>query len=262
MTEGSQPGREAGALPRALRFSRETIELIADDVRPIDAGFVVRSPSLPNVWVMNHVRITEPVSSDEALALADEHLADLCYRELFVEDEQTGQSLEQSLRGTGWKIERDVLMALGDKPRRTLDTTVVIDADEDRTLELMRQWFLEGPPKLTPADVSQLVEYSRREARARGDRNFGVVGDGGGLVAMTKLRSDGATAQVEDVYTVPEARRRGYARALVSHAVAQARSEAHDLIFITADDNDWPKHLYAQIGFAPIGWAWAFHRGP
>jgi hypothetical protein len=27
-----------------------------------------------------------------------------------------------------------------------------------------------------------------------------------------------------------------------------------------ADDNDWPKDLYASIGFEPVGRTWAFHR--
>lgn len=262
MSEALQPAGEDSGLARALGFSHETIELIADDVQPIDAGFVVLSPSLPDVWVMNHVRITQPVSTDEAVALADEHLSELPYRQLFVEDEDSGRRLERPLRDGGWTIERDVMLALHGSPDRVFDASVVVEADAELTLELMRRWFLEGPPKPTPGALSQLVEYSRRESRARGDRNFGVLGDSGGLVAMTKLRSDGATAQVEDVYTVPEARRRGYARALVSHAVAQARTEAHDLTFIVADDNDWPKHLYAQIGFEPIGWSWAFHKGP
>ena len=29
-----------------------------------------------------------------------------------------------------------------------------------------------------------------------------------------------------------------------------------------ADDNDWPKQLYARLGFEPVGRAWVFHRGP
>ncbi len=67
------------------------------------------------------------------------------------------------------------------------------------------------------------------------------------------------TAQLEDVYTAPEERGRGHARALVTHAVAEARQKDPDLIFIVADDNDWPKHLYGRIGFEPIGWTWSFH---
>ena len=66
---------------------------------------------------------------------------------------------------------------------------------------------------------------------------------------------------MEDVYTAPEARGRGYARALVCRAVELARSGGHDLVFITADDNDWPKLLYERLGFRPLGRVWQFHRG-
>ena len=79
-------------------------------------------------------------------------------------------------------------------------------------------------------------------------------------MAITKLRTAGGIAQVEDVYTVPEARGRGFARALVSHAVELARAGDPDLIFITADDNDWPQQLYARIGFRPLGRIWLFHH--
>jgi hypothetical protein len=34
----------------------------------------------------------------------------------------------------------------------------------------------------------------------------------------------------------------------------------HELGFVVADDNDWPKQLYARVGFMPIGWTWAIHR--
>lgn len=258
---GRKPRSGLGARQRALRFMRQTTALIADEVQPIDAGVVVLTPSLPAVWGLNLLQLTRPVSTEQALALAEQYLAGLPYRQLHVEDEQSGRQLERSLREAGWKIEREVLMALERGADRQVDTGVVIEADEARMLELMRRWYLEGPPETTPDALPQLVEYARREGRARGDRNFGVVGQGSGLVAMTKLRSDGTTAQVEDVYTAPEQRGRGHARALVTHAVAQARDGAHEVIFIVADDNDWPKQLYGRIGFEPIGWTWSFHHG-
>ncbi len=59
---------------------------------------------------------------------------------------------------------------------------------------------------------------------------------------------------------MPEARGRGFARSLVGHAAALARAEAHQLIFIVADEDDWPKHLYGRVGFEPIGRTKLFHR--
>ena len=122
-------------------------------------------------------------------------------------------------------------MMLSAAPDREVDTTIVIDAGEDEVLEVMERWYAED--ELDPGALDQLVEYSRREARACGDRLLGVRSSDGQLVAMSKLRGDGRTAQVEDVYTAPEARGRGFGRAVVTRAVELARDAGHDLIFIT-----------------------------
>jgi GNAT superfamily N-acetyltransferase len=63
---------------------------------------------------------------------------------------------------------------------------------------------------------------------------------------------------VEDLFVQPELRRRGIARALIHHAVADARARGADRVLIGADPNDWPKRLYADLGFAPtcITWSW------
>jgi predicted GNAT family acetyltransferase len=88
-----------------------------------------------------------------------------------------------------------------------------------------------------------------------------VTGEHGSLAAITVLYSDGSVAQVEDVYTVPEERNRGHARALVTKAVEVARAVGYELVFIVADADDWPRHLYRRIGFEPVGRTWALHRG-
>jgi predicted GNAT family acetyltransferase len=109
--------------------------------------------------------------------------------------------------------------------------------------------------------MRELLDYNTQTWRARNARLFGIRLDDGALAAVTLLFSDGGeVAQVEDVYTIPEARGRGYARALVTHAAGLARSEGHQLTFIVADDNDWPKQLYAKVGFEPVGRSWLFHR--
>lgn len=245
---------------RTLDFILGTLELTAEEIRPIEEGYVVRAPSTPGVWALNHVRVTRPISYERALEITDEHQADLPYRQLQIVHEATGRALEQTFRREGWKFEREVVMVLARDPDHELDTSAVVDADEESMLALMRRWYGEDPPETTPDGLRQLIEYSRREGRARGDRNLGVQGASNGLVAITKLRSDGRIAQVEDVYTAPEARCRGYGRALVTRAAMEAQAAGHELIFIVADDADWPKHLYRQIGFEPAGFTWSFHR--
>jgi len=247
---------------RAFEFQRRTLELVSEEMRPIEAGWLIRKPALPLVWNLNEVRVTRPIDYTEALRLADEHLGELPYRQLVVEDQPSGWRLEAAFRADGWRVEREVTMALVRGPDREVDTDHVREAGEDDALALMARWADEDMVAESPEATRQLAEFNRLAWRARGAGRFGVTGAGGALAAITMLFSDGSTAQVEDVYTVPEERGHGFARALVTHAAALARNTGHELTFIVADDNDWPRELYGRIGFEPIGHAWLFHRGP
>lgn len=247
-------------LERVLAFMRAGLARSADAARPIAAGVVLSTPSMPAVWSANQIRVKDPLGYEALIALADEQLANFEYRHIVVEHQLVGPQLEPAFRADGWKVEREVLMILTAAPDRRADVSVVDEADEEEWLGVMARWYGEDPA--THGDwVAQLVAHSRRDNRANRDRLLGVKSSDGALVAITKLRVDGGTAQVEDVYTVPESRGRGYARALVSRAAELARSEGHDLIFIVADDEDWPQQLYARLGFRPVGRVWEFHRG-
>ena len=229
----------------------------ADSATPIDSGIVVSTPSLPVVWAVNQLRVSATFTFEALVELADEQLAGFDYRHVAVEHQATGRQVQEAFRAAGWKVERDVVMVLSGPADRPADTGVD-DAGEDEVAELMRRWYGDDEPNT--AEIDQLVDYGRRESRALGDRLLGVRSGDGQLVAITKLRSDGRTAQVEDVYTVPEARGRGFARALVSRAADLARGAGNDLVFIVADDADWPKLLYERLGFRSVGFLWQFHR--
>jgi GNAT superfamily N-acetyltransferase len=246
-------------LGRVFEFLRANLARTADELRPIEAGCVVSSPSLPAVWSINHVRVALPLEFESVVDLADRQMDRCRYVQIVAENQETGPALEEAFRAARWKTERELLMILSATPDREADTSLVIDAGPDEVTELMRRWYSED--ERDAVALAQLVEFSRRETRACRDRLLGVRSSDGQLVAISKLRSDGRTAQVEDVYTAPEARGRGFGRAVVTRAVELARDAGHDLIFINADDNDWPKNLYARIGFRPLGHLWQFHHG-
>jgi GNAT superfamily N-acetyltransferase len=249
---------EVGQLDRALAFMRAGMAATADVATPIEPGIVVSTPSLSVVWAVNQVRVAERLTHRQLVDLAEEWMAGSRYRHIAVEDQRTGPELEEAFRAAGWKVERDVVMVLSGPADRPSETGVADDAGEDEVAEIMRRWYGDDEPSTT--EIDQLLEYGRRESRALGDRLLGVRSGDGQLVAITKLRSDGRTAQVEDVYTVPEARGRGFARALISRAVDLACGAGNDLVFIVADDADWPKLLYERLGFRSAGFLWQFHR--
>ena len=246
-------------LTRVLAFLRENAAKTADEVRPIAAGCVVSSPSLPAVWSANHVRVALPLGFESIVELADQQMEGCRYVQIVLEHQEAGLALEAAFRAASWETERELLMSLSAAADRDADTSIVIDAGEAEVAEVMRRWYSED--ERDPAALAQLVEFSRRESRACGDRLLGIRSSDDQLVAISKLRGDGHIAQVEDVYTAPEARGRGFGRAVVTRAVELARAAGHDLIFINADDNDWPKQLYARLGFRPLGRLWQFHLG-
>jgi ribosomal protein S18 acetylase RimI-like enzyme len=225
----------------------------------VDGGWAIVTPSLPQVWSLNQIRLTKAVPGSRALELLSEHFDDLSYRHLVAEDE-LGEVLLEPLLSQDFKVEREIVMAFGERPAQGAPGPEVIEPDEQAVLEVERRWLSEDERMVSAEAVEQVLAAGQREGRARGERRFGIAGDDGTLAAITKLRSDGRAAQVEDVYTVPEARGRGFARALVGHAVRVAQLAGHEVIFIVADDNDWPKHLYARLGFLPAALHWAFHR--
>jgi GNAT superfamily N-acetyltransferase len=251
---------------RAVTFQLRGLELIADSVRPIDGGWLVLTPSLPQVWSLNHIRLganagggDAPTTYKAALERAEEHLAALPFRHLVADNDALGQALASPLRREGFGAEREVIMAASGLPQKRARSAAVMEPDEEAMAAIERRWYGEDG-RVTADAVEHLLEAGKREQRVWHERHFGIAGDDGNLAAITKLRSDGRTAQVEDVYTIPDARGRGFASTLVLHALSLARQEGHDFVFIIADDGDWPKHLYARLGFEPVGRRWAFHK--
>lgn len=259
---GRGGGNRAPAEARTSDFLMRALRSTADTVRAIDGGWVVLTPSLPQVWSLNHLRLDKAHSPVAALELADEQLTSVPYRHLVTDADELGRALLEPLRRKGFAVEREVVMVIADdaRARPGRPDAVVIEPDEQTVVALERRWLVEDD-RTTVEAVDDLIEAGLREGRAWGERRFGIAEAGGALAAMTKLRSDGRTAQVEDVYTAPEARGRGFASTLVSHAVTVAQEAGNDLVFIVADDCDWPKQLYARLGFRPIARRWAFHRG-
>jgi GNAT superfamily N-acetyltransferase len=248
-------------LAAVLRFIRGTYELLPSDVRSIEEGWVVRSARSPAVWMLNHVRLTSEVTYERAVELSREHLSDAGFDHLHVEHQAAGAALVERFRSEGWDVDVDVNSVLTGEPDRLVDTTVVIEPGEDEALALMERWMAEDETlKLTREELKQLMDVNRLTWRARNARRLGIRGADGGLAAITMLFSGGRTAQVEDVYVIPEARGRGYGRALVTRATELAREGGYELTFILADDNGWPKQLYRKLGFEPAGRSWVFHR--
>jgi GNAT superfamily N-acetyltransferase len=255
-------GDSASGLARMLEELRWTVGSATDEMRRIDHGWVMRSHSLDKVCALNQVCFTEAVEFDEAIALADEYMPGMPFRHIVVEDEPAGVELEGPFRSNGWAVERTVLMQLSNPPDPVVDEGDFTELSEEEMVVVMKLWALEEHVGILPERLEQLMEYNRLVGRLWDERCFGVLDSEGHPVSITKLRKHEGVTWVEDVYTVPDSRGRGHARMLVTYAATLGRSAGSELTFIIADDEDWPKDLYARLGFERVGTTRTFRLHP
>jgi ribosomal protein S18 acetylase RimI-like enzyme len=213
-------------------------------------GLAVFDEELPLRYDSNYLLVDElpdAVSPDD---LAQEARR-LDRPAIMVRDEPTGQRLIPGLEQRGWRIHRGLVMAHRRQPERTADMGLVCEVDE-AALRPARRTQLAGEPWATPALVEQLLAAKLAIARVVVARFFAVLVDGQ-VVSYVDLYFDGRTAQIEDLATLSQHRGRGYASALVLHALQEARRAGCDLVFLVADAQDWPRALYRRLGFDELG---------
>jgi ribosomal protein S18 acetylase RimI-like enzyme len=167
------------------------------------------------------------------------------------------------MRRRRWLVERNVFMALRRPRDRAAAPGLAREVDADTLQRTEAVSIREEPYGGDEEVVQQLLGMRACLAAAVPTARFFVGAADGVDAAVTTLYSDGVTAQVEDVATLRDYRRRGLARATVSMAVDAAVEMGHEFVFIVADEQDWPKDLYGRLGFDPIGRVWAVLRpGP
>lgn len=250
----------------AYGIEARTAAAVCDAERAEAWGRVHLTPSLPLVWDASLIELRAAgLGVGEVVALADAALgaAGLAHRTVVVADEAEGRRLAAELTAApGWEAERTLYMAWreGDE-RRAPAAAREAPLSEIATLrgELIESWLRAGEPH--GETVAQLLERDRRLGEFGGDRWF-VAPDGDDPAAACRLLRDAGVAQVEDVGTLPRARGRGLAQAVVLAAIAAARRAGDETIVIAADADDWPRQLYAKLGFAPVGEATVLRRLP
>jgi GNAT superfamily N-acetyltransferase len=247
-----------------LAFGRRQLRAAADETVAHALGEAFLHPGLPRAYVLNTLYVDAAVEADALVAALDDIYGDAyLHRRAFVEDVDTGARLARALSPRGWLTERDLYMALRRPRDRPPEAGLAreVDAATHRLAEAAT--VREEPYGRDEDVVRQLVGMRSALADAVPTARFFVGRTDGVDAAVTTLYSDGVIAQVEDVATLRDYRRRGLARAAVSAAVDAAVEMGHRLIFIIADEDDWPKELYGRLGFDPIGRGWSLTRpGP
>jgi GNAT superfamily N-acetyltransferase len=250
-------------LERAAAFEEAMREAAVERVVATRFGPAFFNDTYRDLWVMNVLRVETPgnASADEIAAEAErvQGASGIRHRRVLVTDPEAGGRLAPGFAELGWQPDNFVFMVLRRESEKRGDSAIVAEVTHDQLTDLRRTITLEQLPQTRPDELEQVLSSSHLfEAPGRA-RHFAVVVDGV-VVSATDLFSDGRTAQVEEVATLPEHRGRGYASAVVQRAVDEALATGHDFVFLTADAEDWPKELYRRLGFDDVGSKWAFLR--
>ena len=238
-------------LSRRLLDSELDLAAVAcDEVVEREWGRAFLSPSLPDIWDANFVAIERPgLSAEQVLAAADEALAEHPHRKVVVVDGTEARRLGAAIAPRpGWEQETTLYMVWeGGEP--AAPPVPVAEVGLAACAGLRRELIGEELPAATERrgeTVEQLLEWARRLTAPGGDRWFLAPAD---QPAATCCLLGGDAAQVDDVATLPAARNRGCARSVVLAAVAASRAAGNEITFLSALAEDWPRHLYAKLGF-------------
>jgi ribosomal protein S18 acetylase RimI-like enzyme len=250
----------AAELARIVTMQRWVEEATATRVEPWRFGSAVFTDDFPARYDSNFLRVEKPVGTatpGELAAEADRLQAHLSHREVIVEDVDAGARLAAGFRELGYVVERLAYMAL-----RTESSDVPALPVREVSPQLLRPTLLAvnlAMDGMAPADAEMLADFRPVSAERAGARYFAVELDGV-LASYCELYLHDGAAQVEDVNTLEAFRNRGAGRAVVLAAIAEARAAGADLVWLLADADDWPQHLYAKLGFERVGGAWQFTK--
>lgn len=252
-----------GELHRIREFTRRILVASSTAVEPFEFGTAYFNADYALAHSHNFLEVDGAPKSISARQLA--HIADrlqgragLDHRAMWVLDDELGKRLNGEFEAIGWGTREHLLiMVVRREPDRDVDTTIVEQIDYETIRPLLMEMIRREPWGDSEETVAMLADRRTVTARATNLRHFGVRAEGR-IVSTTDLYSDGRTAQIEDVGTLEEFRERGYARAVVTKALEVARGEGHDLIWLVADDDGWPKELYRKLGFDALERYWEF----
>jgi RimJ/RimL family protein N-acetyltransferase len=233
---------------RIREFQRRLRHDAAERVEPTGHGTAFLSDSIPEVYDHNYLSVeTATVSAADLAAEADSALAARFHRRVVVEDATEG--LADGFADLGFTRSTHLVMVHTHEPDRRVDTSAVEQVDLERLLPARRAAALREPCG-DERIAAQLNDARRLVAAAVPTRFFAAIVDGE-VAGWCEVYARDGVAQIEDVEVLSGFRGRGLGRALAQHALDEA-SRAAGLVFLEALADDWPRELYAKLGFAAV----------
>jgi len=247
-------------LERIVAFCRNLDERCSERIFSSYLATALLCESLPLVHDRNFLRVEDAgAGANELAALADRiyGAAGMAHRKVVADSAEIGEQLAPQFESMGWKVERAIAM-VHPGPVEEERLPVVAEVTSEEMLPLWEEGNREFHPESEEL-VDQLTQQHLLVERSIDCQYFARRSDGR-VVSGCELYSRGGTAQIEAVGTLREYRNQGLASSVVQRAAWEAFASGHDLVWLMADENDWPKALYAKLGFSPIGRFYGFTR--
>lgn len=253
---------------RAIAFERQWLRTQATEVVPLTLG----GQAVGDLVVTAHARLVydhNAVVLDDGAVPAPEAVLTLLeqvqggrgfdHRRLYTVTSSLADHLRPVMLSAGYQAIDSVVMPwMGTEvPARPVPGVEVVEADRD----LVTSWTratVAARPYASPDVIEDFVRLATRQ-HDLGVRFLVALADGepvGGMRAY--LEED--VAQVEELDVLATHRGRGLGALLLSATLARATSR--DLVFLTADPDDWPAAWYARLGFGVAGRSSGFLRLP
>jgi RimJ/RimL family protein N-acetyltransferase/predicted GNAT family acetyltransferase len=235
-------------IERIHAFRAALQDAVAEQRIPATHGVGLFAPSVREVYDMNYVRADEPAPADELIADAERLMEDYFHKRVILE--RADARTATGFRALGWTVVPHLIMALTREPDRLVDTSMVREVSFEELMRARREVTVGEP--WGDEEISSLLDAAKRLIiHAVPTRFFAAFVDGE-IAAYCELRSDGSVSQIEDVNTLARFRGRGLGRAVVQHAIGEARASG-ELVYLEALAEDWPRELYAKLGFDVVG---------
>jgi ribosomal protein S18 acetylase RimI-like enzyme len=248
-------------LDRCLDFAFAHAERAAQRVVEGDGVRAFLDLRIPLVWNANWMVVErDGMSVEEVVEQADQLIGEsgMEHRVVLVRRPEWGPALAAGLERRGWDPDRGEYMVLREPWQQPATAIEIEEATLDEVAGFLEDFnstelLRHIPEALVAETVPQLLMADRFASEAVERERWLVARADGRMASACRLFQQDRVGQVEDVATLPWARERGLARAVVCAAAAASRADGDELTFLGADANDWPKLLYASVGFETVG---------
>ncbi len=235
-------------IDRIHAFRAALEDAVSEQCIRAEHGDGLFSPSVREVYDLNYVRAEHPAPAGELIAEAERLMEDYFHKRVVLERADAG--VAAGFRARGWTVTPHLIMAQVREPDRRVDTSAVRELSLDELIAARSEVTLGEP--WGDSEISSLLDDAKRLiVEAVPTRFFAAFVDGE-AASYCEVRSAGSVAQIEDVNTRKRFRGRGLARAVVQHAMDEAR-KTNDIVYLEALAEDWPHELYAKLGFDVVG---------